>query len=250
MGFFVLVGKKEMMSDLEKPHYYGHRKRLRERFKKTGLVSFQDYEAIEFLLTLAIPRKDVKIPAKEAIKRFGSFRGVLDAPIEELKKIPGIGEVAPLAIRFIREAANLYLQPKSQTDLTLEKIEPEVISLKDPKVLCDYCRAALGAQPNETFKVIYLDSRFRVIDLETMTEGTIDRATVYPRKVMESALKKKASILVFAHNHPDGNINPSDHDKILTRALVLAAKTLNITVFDHIIVSKDEAFSFRKEGLL
>ncbi len=239
-----------MDSNFQKPHYLGHRKRLRERFQKTGLASFQDYEAVELLLTLAIPRKDVKIPAKEAIKRFGSFRGVLDAPVEELKKIPGIGEVAPLAIRFIREAANLYLQPRSQADLTLQKTEPETISLEDPKVLFDYCKAALGAQHNEMFKVIYLNSRFRVIDLETLTEGTIDRASVYPRKVMESALKKKASIIVFAHNHPDGNVTPSDHDKTVTRALVLAAKTLNITVFDHIIVSKDEVFSFRAQGLL
>jgi DNA repair protein RadC len=239
-----------MELDSTKPHYLGHRKRLRERLKKTGLASFQDYEAVELLLTLAIPRKDVKIPAKEAIKRFGSFRGVLDAPFEELRKIPGIGEVAPFAIRFIREAATLYLQPRSQADLTLKRTEPETISLEDPKILFNYCMAALGANTDEVFKVIYLDSRFKVIDLETLTEGTIDRATVYPRKVMESALKKKASVLVFAHNHPDGNINPSDHDKTLTRALLLAAKTLNITVYDHLIVSKDEAFSFRAAGLL
>jgi DNA repair protein RadC len=233
-----------------KPHYLGHRKRLRERFQKTGLSSFQDYEVVELLLTLAIPRKDVKIPAKEAIKRFGSFKGVLDAPIEELRKIPGIGEVAPLAIKFIKESATLYLQPKTQTDLTIAKTGPEKLSLEDPKILFDYCRAAIGAQPNEVFKVIYLDSRCRVIDLETITEGTIDRATVYPRKVMESALRKRASILVFAHNHPDGNISPSEQDKTITRALVLAAKTLNIDILDHIIVSKDEVFSFRKEGLL
>lgn len=239
-----------MEPDFTKPHYLGHRKRLRERFKKAGLTSFQDYEAVELLLTLAIPRKDVKIPAKEAIKRFGSFRGVLDAPLEELMKIPGIGEVAPLAIRFIREAATLYLQPRSQTDLTTTRTDSETISLEDPKTLFDYCRAAMGAQPNEIFKVIYLDSRYRVIDLETLTEGTIDRATVYPRKVMESALKKRASILVFAHNHPDGNITPSEQDKTITRALILAAKALNINILDHLIVSKDEVFSFRKEGLL
>jgi len=233
-----------------KPHYLGHRKRLRERFNKTGLTSFQDYEVVELLLALAIPRKDVKIPAKEAIKRFGSFRGVLDAPFEELKKIPGIGEVAPFAIRFIREAATLYLQPRSQADLTLKRTEPETISLEDPKILFNYCMAALGANTDEVFKVIYLDSRFKVIDHEILAKGTIDRATVYPRKVIESALKKKASILIFAHNHPDGNINPSDHDKTLTRALLLAAKTLNITVYDHLIVSKDEVFSFRGAGLL
>jgi len=239
-----------MESDSVKPHYLGHRNRLRERLKKAGLASFQDYEAVELLLTLAIPRKDVKIPAKEAIKRFGSFRGVLDAPVEELRKIPGIGEVAPLAIRFIREAATLYLQPRSQTDLTLQRTEPEKISLEDPRILFNYCKAALGAHADEVFKVIYLDSHFQVIDLETLTEGTIDRATVYPRKVMESALKRKASILVFAHNHPDGNVSPSDHDKTVTRAILLAAKTLNITVYDHLIVSKDEAFSFRAAGLL
>ena len=239
-----------MHLDPTKPHYLGHRNRLRERFKKMGLASFQDYEAVELLLTVAIPRKDVKIPAKEAIKRFGSFRGVLDAPVEELKKIPGIGEVAPLAIRFMRVAATLYLQPRSQTDLTLKITEPETIPLEDPRILFNYCKTALGAHTDEVFKVIYLDSRFKVIDLETLTEGTIDRATVYPRKVMESALKKKASILIFAHNHPDGNINPSDHDKTLTRALLLAAKTLNITVYDHLIVSKDEVFSFREAGLL
>ena len=239
-----------MESDSEKPHYLGHRKRLRERFQKTGLASFQDYEAVELLLTLAIPRKDVKNAAKEAIKKFGSFRGVLDAPVEELKKLPGVGEVAPLAIRFIREAANLYLQPRTSSDLTLRRTEPETISLEEPKILFDYCRAALGAQPNEVFKVIHLDSRYRVIDVETLAEGTIDRATVYPRKVMESALKKRASTLVFAHNHPDGNINPSDYDKTITRALILAAKALNINILDHIIVSKDEVFSFRKEGLL
>lgn len=132
----------------------------------------------------------------------------------------------------------------------MEKTEPETLSLEDPNRLHDYCKVALGAQPNELFKVIYLNSRFCVIDLETLTEGTIDRATVYPRKVMESALKKKASVLVFAHNHPDGNVSPSEHDKTLTRALVLAAKTLNITIFDHIIVSKDEVFSFRAGSLL
>lgn len=155
-----------------------------------------------------------------------------------------------MVIRFIREAANLYLQPVSQTDLTLKKPKPDILSLENSIVLYDYCKTALGTQSNEIFKVIHLDSHSRIIDLETLTEGTVDRAAVYPRKVMESALRKKASILVFIHNHPEGDVNPSDHDKTLTRALVLAAKTLNIAVFDHIIVSKDEVFSFRAGGLL
>jgi DNA repair protein RadC len=230
--------------------YYGHRKRLRQRFEKAGLDAFHDYEAVELLLTLAIPRRDVKEQAKEAIKRFGSFRGVLDAPIEELRQIPNMGQVAPIAIRFIKEAANRYLQPQAQEDLSLKQSKPDTISLTKPDLLLSYCRAELGTEPNEVFKVIYLDSRLRVIDREVIVRGTIDRATIYPRQVMATALRKGASSLVFIHNHPNGDVNPSDHDKTLTRAIVLAAKTLDIAVLDHIIVSKDETFSFRKEGLL
>lgn len=225
---------------VEKPHYYGHRQRLRERFLQGGLESFPDYEAVELLLTLAIPYKDVKVPAKQMIERFGSLRGVLDAPLEELRKIPGIGEVAPVALRVIREAANRYLQQKNQDDF----------SLANQGVLFDYCRSALGALPNEVFKVFYLDSGYRVLGDETLEEGTIDRAAVYPRRVMDAAIRKRAAALLFAHNHPNGNLAPSEQDKILTRALVLAAETLQIKVLDHVIVSRDDVFSFRKEGLL
>ena len=222
------------------PHYHGHRQRLRERFLKSGLESFPDYEAVELLLNLAIPRKDVKISAKLAIERFGSLRGVLDAPLEELQEIPGIGQVAPVALRVIREAANRYLQQKSQ----------EAFSLTNQQVLFDYCRSALGALPHEAFKVVYLDSGDRILCDETLEEGTIDRAAVYPRRVMDAALRNRAAGLLFAHNHPNGNVKPSDQDKTLTRALVLAAETLQIKVLDHVIVSKDDVFSFRKEGLL
>jgi DNA repair protein RadC len=213
---------------------------LRNRFLKSGLESFPDYEAVELLLTLAIPRKDVKPQAKAAIQRFGSFRGVLDAPLEELRGIPGIGDVAPVALRIIREAANRYLQEKSR----------DTFSLANQHVLIDYCRSALGALPNEVFKVIYLDSGYRVLGDETLEEGTVDRAAVYPRKIMDAALRNKASILVFAHNHPNGHVQPSEQDKTLTRTLVLAAATLQITVFDHLIISPDDVFSFRKAGLL
>ncbi len=225
---------------MERPHYYGHRQRLRERFLKSGLDSFPDYEAVELLLTLAIPRKDVKVPAKLAIERFGSLRGVFDAPLEELRKIPGLGEVAPVALRIIREAANRYLQQKSQ----------ETFSLANQQVLFDYCRGALGALPHEVFKVVYLDSGYRILGDETLEEGTIDRAAVYPRSVMDAALRKNAAALLFVHNHPNGNPTPSEQDKNLTRALVLAAETLQIWVLDHVVVSKDSVFSFRREGLL
>ncbi len=222
------------------PHYLKHRKRLRDRFLRYGLDSFADYEAVELLLTLAIPRKDVKEQAKRSIERFGSFRGVLDASVEELREVEGLGNVAPIALHVVREAATRYLRQKSQTSFSLER----------PETLFDYCRSSLGALSYEAFRVIYLDSACKILGDDLIEEGTVDRAAVYPRRVMDAALRKKAAVLAFTHNHPNGDVRPTEQDKVLTRALVLAATTLQIKVLDHVIVSKDTVFSFRQEGLL
>jgi DNA repair protein RadC len=226
----------------QEPSHYGHRRRLRERFLRSGLAGFADYEVIELLLTLAVPRKDVKERAKAMIVRFGNLRGILDAPLEELQKVKGIGEVAPVALRIIREAANLYLQQCAESQE----------SLAEPESLVRFWRARIGCLPHEVFQVAYLDTGLRLLKdgVETLEEGTTDRAAVYPRRVIEAALRRRAALLVFAHNHPNGDVRPSDQDKLLTRALVLAATTVQIKVLDHLIVSADTAFSFRKEGLL
>ena len=228
------------MADQTEPDYQGHRQRLRQRFLKSGLESFADYEAVELLLTLAIPRKDVKAPAKLAIARFGTLQGVMDASVEELRTIPDFGEVGPVALRIVRETANRYLQQKSK----------ETFSLANQQDLFAYCRSSMGALPREVFRVIYLDSAYRMLGDEILEEGTVDRAVVYPRKVMEAALRNHAAALVFAHNHPNGDLTPSPQDKTITRALVLAAETLQLKVLDHLIVSRDAVFSFRGEGLL
>ena len=229
-----------MRNDL--PHYLGHRKRLRERFLKAGFAGFADHEIVELLLTLAVPRGDVKGPAKELLQRFENLRGILDAPLDELRETRGIGEVAPIALRIIREAATLYLQQKGEAG------QP----MSDPQVLYEFWRLRLGDLRNEVFEVAYLDTAARLLrdGIERLGEGTIDRATVYPRRVMEAALRRGAAALVFAHNHPNGDVTPSEQDKLITEALVLAATTLNIEMLDHLIVSSDKVFSFRKEGLL
>jgi DNA repair protein RadC len=226
----------------EKPHYHGHRQRLRERFLKSGLAGFADYEVVELLLTLAVPRVDVKQPAKALIARFGNLRGILDAPIEELRAVPGIGDVTPVALHVIKAAATLYLQQCGEGR----------DSLADPARLSEFWRMRIGALQNEVFEVAYLDSGYRLLrdGVETLEEGTIDRATVYPRRVVEAALKRGAAAVVLAHNHPNGNITPSEHDKVLTRAIVLAAETVHLKVVDHLVVSAQDTFSFRKAGLL
>jgi len=225
-----------------KPHYAGHRKRLRERFLKSGLDGFADYEVVELLLTLAIPRMDVKKPAKALLERFGSLRGILDAPAEKLLAVPGIGPSTPTALRIIRAAATLYLQQGGEGQ----------DSLAGSEHLENFWRMRLGGLQNEVFEVAYLDSALRLLrdGVETLQQGTIDRAAVYPRRVIEAALKRGAAAIVLAHNHPNGRVSPSEHDKTITRAIVLAAETVSLRVVDHLIVSADAVFSFRKEGLL
>ena len=226
----------------EKPHYLNHRQRLRERFVKAGFSGFADHEVIELLLTLAIPRHDVKPLAKVLLAKFGSLRGILDASPQELQAVKGMGTVAPVALRIIQETLHLYLQQSAE----------ESYSFTEPEALSRFWKARIGSLSHEIFQVAYLDTGYRLLRgaIETLEEGTIDRAAVYPRRVIEAALRRNAAALVFAHNHPNGNIQPTEQDKLLTRALVLAATTVQIKVVDHLIVSATDVFSFRKEGLL
>ena len=147
------------------------------------MAGFAEHEVIELLLTLAVPRSDVKQPAKALLKRFGSLRGVLDAPLAELRSIDGIGEVAAVALHVIRESAVRYLQEASEGT--------EV--LRDPERLSDFWRMRIGPLKHEVFAVAYLDSGYRLLrnGVETLQEGTVDRAAVYPRRVVEAALRRR-----------------------------------------------------------
>ena len=220
----------------------GHRGRLRERFLRSGFEGFAEHEIVELLLTLAIPRCDVKGPAKALLQRFGSVRGVLDAPPEALRPVAGIGSVAPVALAIIRAAAVLYLQQANE----------RASVLGDRAQIRDFWRLRIGSLPNEVFEVAYLDSGLRLVrnGVERLQQGTVDRASVYPRQVVEAALRRGAAAIVLAHNHPNGRVEPSEADKLTTRAIVLAAETIRLRVVDHLIVSPDDAFSFREAGLL
>ena len=124
--------------------------------------------------------------------------------------------------------------------------------LLDPERLSNFWLMKIGHFKYEVFAVAYLDSAYRLLrdGVEILQEGTIDRAAVYPRRVVETALKRQAAALVLAHNHPNGNVEPSEQDKVVTRAVVLAAETISLRVVDHLIVSASETFSFREAGLL
>lgn len=221
---------------------HGHRARVRERFVQGGLAALHDYEQVELLLTLAIPRKDVKPLAKELIKRFGNLRTMLDAPLHELHAVQGMGNVAPVALKIIRDIATVYVQQIAvQTKGAYEQVELE-------KAL----QVRMGSLREEVFEIVCMNKGLRILPngIVRIEEGTIDRANVYPRSVVKAALKLEAASIILVHNHPSGSVEPSVYDKALTKAVILAAEAVDIKVLDHLIVSAESVFSFKREGLL
>jgi len=220
--------------------YKGHRKRLREKFLKSGLAGFHDYEIVELLLTLGSPRKDCKQQAKEALKRFKTLRGVLAASPEELQEIDGIGAHSAFGIKLMQEVAREFLK---------EKIIDKPF-YKSPREIFDYLYHSMRDLKKEDFKVIYLNSRNQIVETADVFEGTVNSSLVSTREVIEGALKHNATSLIFVHNHPSGNPEPSNNDKELTRELVYAGKIMQVKVLDHIIVGDNNYFSFADEGLV
>lgn len=218
----------------------GHRDRLREKFLKAGLAGFLDYEIVEMLLAVGTPRRNCKATAREALKEFRTFRGVLEASPQELQKIPGIGPRNLFGLKLIHEVARRYLKDRMMNRPVCHSSE-EVF---------DYLYHALRDLKREQFKVIFLDAKNQIIEEKTLFEGTVDSSAVYPREVIKDALRYEASALIFAHNHPSGDPEPSLCDKEITRDLVFAARVIQIKVLDHIIIGNNRYFSFADQGLI
>jgi DNA repair protein RadC len=233
----VLKGRIRLPSNETSP---GHRKRLREKFVRSGLGGFHDYEIVELLLSLGTPRKDCKQQAKEAIRRFKTLRGVLEAPLGELQEIDGIGPHSAFGIKLVQEVAREFLKARI--------IDRPIY--KSAKEIFDYLYHSMRDLRKEVFKVIYLNSQNQIIDTADLFEGTVDGSVISPREVMEGAIKHNAVSLIFVHNHPSGEPEPSSNDKEVTRDLVYAGGIMRIRVLDHIIIGNNRYFSFAKEGLI
>jgi DNA repair protein RadC len=218
----------------------GHRKRLRDKFISSGLAGFHDYEIIELLLSLGTPRKDCKQQAKEAIKKFKTLRGVLEAPPEELQQIEGIGPHSAFGIKLVQEVAREFLK---------EKIIDKPV-YKSAQEIFDYLYHSMRDLKKELFKAVYLNSQNQIIEIEDLFEGTVNASSVSPREVVEKAIKNNAVSVIFVHNHPSGNPRPSESDRELTRDLVYALSIVRIRVLDHVIIGENRYFSFAGEGLI
>ncbi len=222
-----------------KPHYHGHRQRLRERFLKGGPDSLPEYELLELILFGAIRQGDVKPLAKRLIDQFDGFAGVLSAEVEALQGA-GLGE-STIATLKTSQAAALHL---SRARL----LEQPIVS--SWQALLDYCRAAMGHDKTEAFRIIFLDRKNRLITDEVQQRGTIDHTPVYPREVVKRALELGATALILVHNHPSGDATPSKADIDMTKQIAAAAEPLCIVLHDHLIMTRSDEASFRALGLL
>ena len=219
----------------------GHRSRLRERFLAVGLDGFSDHEILEFFLTLVIPRKDVKPQAKALLAKFQTLRGILDAPVEKLTEVKGVGKTTAFQLRFLHAFIERILKDRARETGSV---------LSNPQAVREFLQVGMAGLRNEEIQVLFLDAKNTIIDSEKLEMGTVDQAAVYPRKVIQRALHHNAVGFILVHNHPSGNPTPSEEDKDLTRAVAAAARTMGMSLHDHIVIGKDREFSFREQGLL
>ena len=221
------------------PDHKGHRERLRKRFIDAP-EALPDYELLEMLLGIAIPRTDVKPLAKALIRRFGSFADVLTAEVADLRGMDGVGEVAATALKVVREAAiRLARAPVINTSV-----------ISNWEVLLDYCRTAMATLPVEQFRLLFLDRKNTLIADELQQTGTVDHTPLYPREVVKRALTLHASAIIMVHNHPSGDPAPSKADIDMTRMVKDALDAVGIAVHDHVVVGRKGHVSFKAMGLL
>jgi DNA repair protein RadC len=211
------------------PHYYGHRERLRERFREAGAEALSDYELLEAVPFRALPRRDVKPLAKTLIATFGSFAEVISAPVSRLAEVKGLGDATITELKLVQAAASRLIRGEVKKRLVLSSW---------PAVL-DYCRSAQAFADREQFRVIFLDKRNQLIADELQQVGTVDHTPVYPREVVKRALELSATAIILVHNHPSGDPTPSRADIQMTQQIIAVAKPLGISVHDHIIVGKE-----------
>ena len=225
----------------EQPHYLGHRTRLRERFLKDEGASMPDYELLEMLLALAIPRRDVKEKAKDLINHFGSYAKVIAAEQSKLLNY-GLSENVVAAIKLIKTSAT-----KFAWYILSESNEPIIANVD---YLIDYYKNAMAYLEVEEFRVMFLDAKLQIIKDVVMQRGSINSVQVHPREVLKLALDYNATSVILAHNHPSGKLQPSNNDLEITKKIIDALKTVDVLVGDHIIITKHGHYSFLESGLL
>jgi DNA repair protein RadC len=218
----------------------GHRARLRQRLFEGGPEALLDHELVEYLLALALPRRDTKPLAKKLIDGFGGFGSLLTADAATIARVGDISEGAVAALKIAQAAALRLLK---------EQVKERPV-LGSWQALLDYLHADMAHNPVERVRVLFLNSKNMLIRDEEMSEGSVDEAAVYVREIIRRALEYHATALILVHNHPSGDPSPSQQDIRLTKDIVEAGRHLKINVHDHIIIGTGGHSSLRAMGLI
>ncbi len=230
----------EKRAELDTPHYHGHRDRLRQRFLQAGPEALADYEMLELVLFMAIPRRDVKPLAKQLLLKFENLAGVLNATLPELQSIDGVSENIAVALKTMQAAAHRMLK---------QEILKKPI-LNSWSRLLDYVTATMAHERKEHFRLLFLNKKNELIADEIQNSGTVDHTPAYPREIMKRALELGATAIILVHNHPSGDPTPSQADVDMTNTIKAAGAPFGIVIHDHLVVSRNGTASFRTMGLL
>ncbi|NMA64767.1 MAG: DNA repair protein RadC [Clostridiaceae bacterium] len=228
------------MSENKKNIHKGHRERVRQRYLEEGLDGFKDHEIIELLLFYCIPMRDTNALAHRILKEFGTLHDLFEAHPKDIQNRCGISLNTAALLSLVAPLSRRYMtvrwgnRPKLNTST---KAGNYVVSLFSGRIY-------------ECFFVISLDSHNNVNHASLVHEGTINEAPVYPRIIVETALRHKANSIILAHNHPGGSLTASTADIEVTRKICQAMKTISIDVVDHIIVAGTKYMSFAEQGLM
>lgn len=218
----------------------GHRARLRQKLAESGGEALHDHELIEYLLALAIPRRDTKPLAKALLREFGGIGGLMTADWQAIARVPGMGDTSIAAIKIV-QATLLRMLRNSVAE------KPVLASWQ---ALLDYLRADMAFLSVERVRVLHLNTRNQLLRDDHMGDGSVDQAAIYTREVIKRAIELGSASLILVHNHPSGDPSPSRQDIEITRQIVDAGKRLGIAVHDHIIIGERGHASLRAQGLL
>ena len=223
----------------------GHRKRVMEKYQKAGFKSWYDYEILELALFYILPRVDTKPIAKRLVDKFGSINGIINAEEKYLQEIEGIAEYSITFLRFLRDFCLRVSEEKLfDKDATITSN-----ILDSSEKVFQFLKLLIGAKSEEEFILIFLNNQNKVIAFETLAQGVANEVFVYPRKVVEKVLYYNAVAVILAHNHPSGDLTPSDFDIDFTNKIKLTLELMDIILLDHLIISNSSFFSFTEHGL-
>ncbi len=223
-----------------RPHYWGHRERLRQRFLTGGHAAMPEYELLELLLFNAIPRIDVKPLAKRLLAEFGDLNGVVAASEHRLMQVEGTTPKVYLQLRIVEGFAQRMARARV--------LNRQVLTSWDD--LMSYCKTVMAHRQTEQVRVLYLDRKNVLIADEAQSQGSVAHVPVYPREIVRRALELNASALILVHNHPSGDPAPSPEDIAMTERIAEACRAVGITIHDHVVIGKEDDASFRDLGLL